>query len=208
MALINLQPAYQLARERLAAGDPEQMARFGEVDFRDNLFTVSFIGTNYLVEYPAGWVRHPGGGEAPPEVAICILHYLCGITPVPLQDKYIAFREIPGAAIYIDPFTKRTINPLVAMFRDRVADLLAVGQKLGGRPVELGDAAVTIPVLPRVPVTYVLWEGDEEFPPSGNVLFDASAAFHLTAEDYVMLASLPVYTMKGLLAALDKTRQV
>ncbi|WP_026176752.1 DUF3786 domain-containing protein [Desulfurispora thermophila] len=202
MALINLQPAYQLAREKLATGDPELMARYGEVDFRDNVFTVPFLGARYQVEYPSGQVRREGAEQAVPlEVAICILHYLTGITPVPVQGKYIAFREIPGAAIYIDPFTKRTINPLVAMFQNRVADLPVVGQKLGGRPVELGDAAVTIPVLPRVPVTYVLWEGDEEFPPSGNVLFDASAAFHLTAEDYVMLASLPVYTMKGLLAA-------
>jgi len=42
-----------------------------------------------------------------------------------------------------------------------------------------------------------LWEGDEEFPPSGNILFDASAGSHFATEDFAVLASVVVYALKN-----------
>jgi hypothetical protein len=34
-------------------------------------------------------------------------------------------------------------------------------------------------VFPKVPLAYILWEGDEEFPPKVAVLFDSTIQFHL-----------------------------
>jgi len=38
-----------------------------------------------------------------------------------------------------------------------------------------------------VPITFVLWRGDEEIPPSGNVLFDASIPSYLPVEDIAVV---------------------
>jgi len=74
--------------------------------------------------------------------------------------------------------------------------LKIAAELLGGRISSLGDICVTIPVFPSIPLTFVLWLGDEEFPPSGNILFDASAPFYLPTEDYAVLAGLTVYELK------------
>ncbi len=62
--------------------------------------------------------------------------------------------------------------------------------KSGGEPVEIGDASFVLRAFPRVPLQYVLWEGDEEFPPSVQLLFDASVDHYLTLEDIVVLGQV------------------
>ncbi|MEA3358683.1 MAG: DUF3786 domain-containing protein [Thermodesulfobacteriota bacterium] len=44
---------------------------------------------------------------------------------------------------------------------------------------KLGDAAICLPVFPRVPVILILWEKDDEFPAEVNVNFDATISKHL-----------------------------
>jgi hypothetical protein len=41
-----------------------------------------------------------------------------------------------------------------------------------------------------VPLQYVLWEGDEEFPLSVQLLFDASVDHYLSLEDIVVLGQV------------------
>ena len=65
--------------------------------------------------------------------------------------------------------------------------MIAAAEKLGGRRVDYGDIAVTIDAFPRVPVTMVLWRGDAEFPPEGNILFDSTITDYLSAEDINVL---------------------
>ncbi len=52
--------------------------------------------------------------------------------------------------------------------------------------------------FPFVPVKYILWEGDEEFPPSGNILFDASISNILSPEDVAWLSGMTVYKLIGI----------
>ncbi|MCL6560367.1 MAG: DUF3786 domain-containing protein, partial [Firmicutes bacterium] len=52
------------------------------------------------------------------------------------------------------------------------------------------------PFFPLVPVTYVLWLGDDEFPASGTVLFDSTASTHLATEDYAFIAGMGVFELK------------
>jgi hypothetical protein len=47
-----------------------------------------------------------------------------------------------------------------------------------------------IQAFPYLPEQYVLWEGDEEFPPSVQVLFDASVDHYLSLEDIVVLGQM------------------
>jgi hypothetical protein len=58
---------------------------------------------------------------------------------------------------------------------------------LGGRPASYGDVSVTIDGFRKVPVTLVLWRGDDEFPPEGNILLDSSISHYLPAEDIIFL---------------------
>ena len=47
------------------------------------------------------------------------------------------------------------------------------------RHEHLGDAALELQPLPRVPMVCVLWQADEEFPGRASFLFDSTAASQL-----------------------------
>jgi hypothetical protein len=77
--------------------------------------------------------------------------------------------------------------------------LLEATQPFGGHEAQLGDASVTVDAFPHVPVTLVIWKGDDELPPSGNVFFDASITDYLPTEDVTVLAGNLVWkVVKGI----------
>ena len=53
-----------------------------------------------------------------------------------------------------------------------------------------GDASFILPAMPRIPLQYILWEGDDEFPPSVQLLFDSSVDRYLPLEDIVVLGQI------------------
>ena len=55
-------------------------------------------------------------------------------------------------------------------------------KNLGGLKLDLGDASFAFDALPRVRVAAVYFTGDEDFPASANVLFDASASHYLPTD--------------------------
>ncbi len=198
--MMNYTAAHKTALEKFAQASLEEMALNSGYPLKENRFQVKFLGQAFEVEYPSGKFEPVPSldGELPIFAQILILHYLTQTGKVEGQGKLISYKEIPGGSIYIGPFTNRAIRPLVQLFGDDPQRLLTVAQTLGGEAVKHGDAAVTLRVFPRIPVTLVLWAGDEEFPATGNILFDASAAQILPAEDYAVLASFMVATLKRL----------
>jgi hypothetical protein len=55
--------------------------------------------------------------------------------------------------------------------------------------------AATIKAFPRVPLTVVLWKGDEEFPAAASILFDSSITDYLPVEDIIELSETTVWRL-------------
>ncbi len=198
-AQINLKPAREKAGKEFALVDPQAVKTNARVVFnRDGAyFVVPYLGQEYRVYYPSGRAeRVAGPGAVPPADEIVLLHYLTKCSPREVEGVKIAFQELPSGSIYIGPFTNRAVRPLVSIFGANPGALVDAAEKLGGWKIELGDVGVTVPVLPKIPITFVLWEGDDEFPANGNILFDASAPAHLHTEDYALLPGLAIWEMK------------
>ena len=175
--------AIRLASEKLKTLNAQEVcASRGAVLSNDN-FLIPWFGENRPIE---------SGSQVE---KVLWLHYLTSGTSAPLADKLIAFRELPSALFYEPKFSARAERPLVKRFGGAPEDLVAAGLKLGGKATPHGDAAVTLHLLPRIPVTYILWAGDEEIPPECKILFDASAPKYLPAEDLTVLASLGAYKL-------------
>ncbi len=167
---------------------------------------VPYFGQGRRVLWP-GITVIPAEGEAqiPLTEQILILHYVRGATGEPLNGHAIDFREVPdGGGFYWSAFVSRAKKPLLETFGNDLDLYLKVAQMLGGEPQNLGDAAARFPAFPLVPVTHVLWRGDEEFPPEANILFDATISQHLSTEDIAALAGASVYR---LMAVAFKLRQ-
>jgi hypothetical protein len=195
---MNWDVTLEIARGKLGDREPQNIARAAAVRYDDEAgeFIVPYLNQEHRVRYPSGEVYLPQGGEASIVNKILILHYLEHAEGVPLHHKWISFKEIPGGQIYINPFYNRAIRPLIKLFGCDSQGLITAGSALGGKKENLGDASIAVPVFPMVPVTYVIWEGDEEFEPSGNILFDGSAPNYLPLEDYAVIAGSVVFELR------------
>jgi hypothetical protein len=167
---------------------------------------VPYFGQGRRVSWPEITVTAVAGeAQIPLTEQILILHYLERSTGEPLSGRSIDFREVPdGGGFYWSAFVSRAKKPLLETFGNDLELYLKVAQTLGGEPQDLGDAAARFPAFPLVPVTHVLWRGDEEFPPEANILFDDTISRHLSTEDIAALAGASVYR---LMATAFKLRQ-
>jgi hypothetical protein len=166
---------------------------------------VPFLNRAYRVSYPDFDFSDEAdpGQDVPLQEQVLILHFMMAASPASLAGRWVAYREIPGASFYFSAFVKRAVDPLKQVFGNNLAGLKEAAARLGAAAVEAGDAGFEFELLPRVPLQLILWEGDDEFAPEANILFDASVGKQLSPEDIAWLASLLVYR----LIALSKAPQ-
>ncbi|MDW7651195.1 MAG: DUF3786 domain-containing protein [Bacillota bacterium] len=191
----NLDETMDVARREFSQKPALEMAANSGClyDLDKQRFTVPFLGENYTVTYPDGIVKMANEiTEAPLITAILLLHYLTQASGIELSKNWISFKELQGGGIYIEPFQHRAVIPFVKNFGARPTEFARAAEKLGGERAQHGDIAYIIPALPRVPILYILWQGDEEFPPNGTILFDNFANAYLHTEDYAFLAGMTV----------------
>jgi hypothetical protein len=88
---------------------------------------------------------------------------------------------------------------LVNRFGQNPELLIGVAAKLGGRETNYGNVSVAINAFDHVPITLVLWKGDEELAPNGNILFDANISDYLSTEDIAVLSETIIWKLvKGI----------
>jgi len=199
--------AYKLAGEQLAKIDDiaQQCLKSGaqyQVIDSQRVIVVEYLNQSYQVTLPDVEISLIGSEESVPlRDKILILHYLTQAKGTPLSNRIIAYRELPEGANYFPTFSKRAIKPLVDHFSKEPGRLVDVAEKLGGRRVDYGDVAVTINAFRRVPIILLLWWGDEEFPPEGNILFEGTISDYLSTEDINVLCEVIAWRLVKLLRA-------
>ncbi|WP_366921892.1 DUF3786 domain-containing protein [Metallumcola ferriviriculae] len=196
----NLDVTLTEALTQLRKASPKDVSDRAGVEFlaEQGLFRLKYFNSGIDISYPDGKFINT---ELPLIERILILHYLVAASGNPIEKDYISFKELPGGEIYNTPFTNRSIRPFLQLFGSSPEEFRGAATNLGGKPETLGDVSFTFAALPRVPVTVVLWEGDEEFDASANILFNRSASGYLPTEDFAFLAGLTVSKLKSLAEA-------
>jgi len=185
--------AYKLACEQLANIDDieQQCLKSGaqcQIIGSKRVITTEYLNQSYLISLPDIEFSLMDSEEVIPlRDKILILHYLSQAKGTPLTNKAISYKELPEGSNYFPTFSKRAIKPILDQFGEEPERLVDVAAKFGGHKVDYGDVAVTINVFPRVPITFVLWKGDEDLPPEGNILFDSTIPDYLSTEDINVL---------------------
>ena len=64
-------------------------------------------------------------------------------------------------------------------------------------PVKHGDIAYQLEIFPDYLVQMILWEGDDEFPPSSQILFSDNFAVTFAAEDLAVAGDICINMMKA-----------
>ena len=199
--------AYKLACEQLAKlNDVEQQclksgAQYLLIDSQ-KVIIVEYLNQSYQITLPDIEISLTSGEEKVPlKDRILILHYLTQAKGTPTSNKSIAYKELPEGTTYFPTFSKRAIKPLVDYFGKEPHLLVDIAAKLGGQKADYGDVAVTINAFTRIPITFVLWRGDEEFSPEGNIMFDSTISDYLSTEDINVLCEAIAWRLVRLLQA-------
>lgn len=192
-------PALELARERLGALPPHDVAQQAGVQYQavrsagEGVFRVPLLGRVYGVAHPSGAVTALDGGAEPgPVQALLALHYLAHADGRPIADRWAAFRDLPDGLVYDGAVRGRVEPRLIATFGRAPERLGRAARRIGGVPVDVGDAAYAFDVLPRIRLAVAVYLGDEELPPAARLLYDASAGHYLPTEDLAILGGMLV----------------
>lgn len=180
--------------------DPTETAKKARVEFDPEAgeIYVPFYEDQYKIQLPERVVRYrESGQELNPFFTVIIIHYLVGAQEIPRTDKLISFRELYGGGVYYDAFYNRAVKTLAATFSKDPEQLLKAAEKLNPKKVEKGDCAVEIAVLPKLPLTVIIWQGDDEVAGSANILFDSTANKHLPTEDLAAVSELLAKKLVG-----------
>lgn len=148
-------------------------------------FLLPFLEEFLLVETGARRIlrQGPSGWEpvSDPLMELLCLVYLLNASPAPVQGHVVGVRELRGARFFSGPHDL-DVQPLLARFGRDPAGFRAASERMHGELVDLADIAYRFQVFPKIPVYYLLWEGDDEFPPRLTVLFDRSIDEHLAPD--------------------------
>lgn len=190
----NYQQAFDLAcallREKDLKDRAEKAGAGYEKDHEGEKILISFFSEPYTICFPQIEFASPGKKTVSLVVRVLLLHHLLHADGNPVTGKWVAYKDIPGGLLYAGVFARRVTDLLLRKFGRSAKLFREAGNRLGGEVAEVGDASFYLQAFPRVPLQYVLWEGDDEFPPSVQLLFDSSVVHYLPLEDVVVLGQI------------------
>ena len=109
-----------------------------------------------------------------PLLELVTLVYLNQVNAIfPLDRDIVGLQDLKESHFFVGPHELRTAGVLERYGRDCEGFRQAVSA-LDGRLVNLADAAGRLLPFPRLPLYFLMWFADEEFPANLKVLFDRS----------------------------------
>jgi hypothetical protein len=190
--------AIQLAVAKLAnpadpsdpSGLTSRCARLGLPPPVDGQVHLPLLGRTLELQPPAFEGVFTDTRKPPkPTDRLLALHYLASDAPVSPENRWITFREFPGGTFYWEPFRSRSVTPLIQAFGNDLEHLRARLARFAAT-IEDGPAdtvSARIVAIGRIDVLLVYRQGDDEFPPSADLLFDGCARRVYGAEDAAVL---------------------
>ncbi len=155
---------------------------------RQRGYTLPILNQDYLVlPYKREIRRFVEGGtskgeDLTTEFTLIVLFYLLKTKNIPLDRKWISEKDLLGGEAFFRGPHALSVDLIEKKYGDNPEGFIEAGKALGGTPVRFGDKSIALDVFPRIPIIYILWMGDEEFPAKAGVLFDASIASHFTLD--------------------------
>ena len=198
-----MNPGEEAAWQSLLAMDPDDVCRRANVRFdaAEARYVVPCLGQ----EIGLAPARREMTGTSPEGERLLtrlgyfsrlsILTYLLHAKASPLAGHLVNPAELPVGQIFFKGSHTLPLGRLTAKYGTDPKAFAERGGTLGGKAVAYGDAAVELPVLPRVPVTLILWRGDDEFAPRASLLLDADCETQLPPDTVWSVAMLALLAM-------------
>ncbi|MEJ8553029.1 DUF3786 domain-containing protein [Tepidibacter sp. Z1-5] len=191
---------YEYIRDIFQKTDPKKMARLTGNEYHEdnNTFILKIINKNYKVKYPSGDIYNENDERINSYIIkIMILRYLVNGQGISQTGKDITFKDINGGHVYYKNFYSRTILRLANIYGNNLKKFEQDFKNIECEKTNKGDLAYKFEFLKNVFFTFIIWEGDEEFDPSANVLFDSNIEYYFNAEDLAVVVDIAITFIKN-----------
>jgi hypothetical protein len=199
--------AYSAAEEKawedLIHLDSKYISKNSLADFDGRTFTLAVLDEVVKVDKWEG--RVTSSAQHDKSFEILVLHYLIGCHSGGPSGDLVLFRQLKGGEAYNDAFQKRVSDRLAKSFGDDPEALVRAAGRLNGTKRSKGSASVELPLFPKVPVTVIVWRGDDDIPASSTILFDRSIGDIFPTEDVAVAGS---FIVEKLMRARSETSAV
>jgi hypothetical protein len=138
---------------------------------------VGFLNARYLVDPVAERIVEIVPNPArllTEEFQILLIRYLVAGDGGPLENVDVSEKDFPGGVTFFQGPHTLQVAPIADLYGKDPDAFEARARELGAVPIQFGDKGMRFFPFPKIPVAYVLWKADEEFPASVSVLFDKS----------------------------------
>ncbi len=154
-------------------------------------FRLSLFDSPTVVTYPGlVGIDARTDGELPLPFQAVLAYYFRTSDGAPITGQWLSFADLPDGRTYNRAFQGYSGDELAKTFQLDIAAFRAACEKSGGVITIIGEAAYVFQALPRLPLLVNYWCGDEDFPSSCKILFDASASHYLPTDVCAILGSM------------------
>ena len=135
-------------------------------------------------------------GRARSVWAVLAVHYLCAEDFAP-DPHEVSFGHFQDCRSYLSVFGARITGRFLATTGRTSQQFVRLAEQSGGTKVPGAGTGYRFNVLPRVPITIVRYEGDDEVSPGASIIYRADVERLLPAEDRVVAAELLLDALCG-----------
>jgi hypothetical protein len=181
--------------ENLDDAETAQRAKCEYSSDKDH-YTIKFLNVEYTVDLIDKKI-YSNNEDSPAKPAsfleeLCILAYLINAKDLRLANKLVRAEALPGGQFFFRGIHKLPNEKLEQAFGINPQVLLEASEQFNAQKCEYGDVSVSLFILPRLPLTIVIWRGDEEFEARASILFDQTAAFQMPLDALMAAVNLVV----------------
>ncbi len=192
----------------MAACDPKDVVRRAAVTYSPDggQYGVPMLGQEVIVDPVA---RTLVGSSQEAEFMLTkmayfsrlsILHYLLNARDIEPTGRLVKPEELKSGLMYRQGSHLLPLDQTAARFARDPEGFFAQAAHFGGEPREYGDLAVELRPFPRVSMTLIVWQEDDEFPTRSYLLLDETCELQLPADilwSVAMLCMLVMLRFKG-----------
>lgn len=185
-------------KKQFASSDPKALSRKSGIGYDGSCFTIKYLGRTLNVNWPDALTFFADDGSAPSDYAIILLlRLLLEGTVTPPSGNFVAYAEMPWGEVYSRQFNGRCVLRLAASFGRDIEGFKNACKSLKGIEADAGDISYDIRFLDGLTIKLILWEGDDEFPPTAQILFSDNFPGAFSAEDIAAAGTLLINALKG-----------
>jgi hypothetical protein len=184
--------------EQLQKLDCAETAQRAKCDYLSNKqhYIIKLLNNEYIVDLIDNKI-YSNNEDSPPNPAtfleeLCLLAYLINAKDLRLANNLIRPEALPGGQFFFRGIHKLPTEKLEKAFGTHPQALLDMSEQFNAQKCEFGDASISLYILPRLPLTIVIWRGDEEFEARASILFDQTAASQMPLDALMAAVNLAV----------------